>query len=188
MKKITYILCFTLLFLGCSKEPIDEIVTDDSIKGEPIVRFEINGITYGARANDVKSNYDTASGDLIITVNAKDEKNDFNRVYLSILVTSAEKGFYTWDYFSSPDINSTGIIRYEEESWFYMTILSYDPDSDRGGVTITEVNESAGQIEGYFSFELFPPPEDELNLPPDIPYPSPQKIENGYFKYIDYKD
>jgi len=190
MKKTLCIFSFILLsmaFLGCDKEPIDEVVTDDSIKGEAIVRFELNGVTYGARANEVES-VNNSNGSLAIVVNAKDEDNDFNRIFLSILISSAEKGTYSWDLYSNPEKYYGAVIKYADVLWDYSTIFSYVPESDRGSLTITEVNEYARQIEGYFSFELYPLPEDELDLPPDEPYPDTQKIENGYFKYISYED
>jgi len=194
MQKTFYIFSFiflSVIFYGCDKEPVDEVVKDDYLKGEAIVRFDLNGVTYGARHNDVVSNYDTPSGLLSIGIYAKDENNDFNKVTLSIVISSTEKGIYPWDFFFNPDpdMNFSGaVIRYAGTPWDYSTIFSYGTEVDRGALTITEVNEYAGQIEGNFSFILFPPPEEELDLPDDVPYPDPQKIENGYFKYISYKN
>lgn len=192
MKKTFYIVSFILLlvaFLGCDKEPVDEVVKDDYLKGEAIVRFDLNGVTYGARHNDVSTNYNE-NGSLSIVVNAKDEDNDFNRIILSMAITSTEKGVYPTTNFANSDSTYSFIgMKYIDEPWEYFSFAyENDLEVDRGALTITEVNEYAGQIEGNFSFILFPPPEEELDLPDDVPYPDPQKIENGYFKYINYKD
>ena len=191
MRKTLYILSFVLLsagFLACENEPIDEVVTNDYLKGEAIVRFDLNGVTYGARANEVVSNYDNSNGLLSIGIYAKDENNDFNKVTLSIVISSTEKDLYSWDLYSNSAAYSMAGIRYAGIPWDYNTLFSYGTEVDRGSLTITEINEYAGQIEGNFSFILFPLPEEELDLPDDVPYPDPQKIENGYFKYINYKD
>jgi len=187
MRKLSYILSFVLLsvtFLGCDKEPIDEIVTDDSIKGEAIVRFELNGVTYGARANEVVSTYDQ-DGSLSIAVYAKDENNDFHKITLVIVISSTEKGFYSANITSNVDRFTLAIIEYDETEWWeYSSFWENSLEIDTGSLTITEVNELSKQIEGYFSFELLPPPEEDLDLPEDTPYPSNIKIENGYFKYV----
>src|SRR5690606_6814461 len=108
MKKTFYIFSFiflSVIFYSCDKEPVDEVVTDDYLKGEAIVRFDLNGVTYGARHNDVSTNYNE-NGSLSIAINAKDENNDFNKVTLSIVISSTEEGIYPWDFFFNPDMNS----------------------------------------------------------------------------------
>lgn len=190
MKKTFYIFSFiflSVIFYGCDKELIDEVVKDDYLKGEAIVRFDLNGVTYGARANEVKS-ISNSNGSLTIAVNAKDENNDFNRIYFSLTISSTEKGVYPWDIYSNSEIYSIALVKYAEEGWIYETFLSPETEIDRGSATVANINEFSEQIEGNFSFILFPPPEEELDLPDDVPYPDPQKIENGYFKYINYKD
>lgn len=198
MNKLFYILSL-LLFVtltACHKEPIDTVVTDDYIKGKAIVRFELNGITYGARANDVESFYNP-DGSLHIAANAKDENNDFDQITLSINISSTEKGFYPTDGFiinSELDSYSTASLKYKRYSWPYTTFQFSAEETtqniNRGGsLTITKVNEFAEQIEGHFSFELAPPTKEEVhNLPPDHPDLAIRKIENGYFKYVNFKN
>jgi|SRR5690554_6782734 len=197
MNKLFYILSLLLFatFTACHKEPIDTVATDDYIKGEAIVRFELNGVTYGARANDVEAIYNP-NGSISVTANAKDENNDFEQITLLINISSAEKGFYPTDGFiinNELDSYSTALLKYKRYSWTYTTFQFSTEETtqniNRGGsLTITEVNEFAGQIEGHFSFELAPPPnEEEHNLPPDHPDLAIRKIENGYFKYVNFK-
>ena len=117
MKKTFYIFSFiflSVIFYGCDKEPVDEVVTDDYIKGEAIVRFDLNGVTYGARANEVKS-ISNSNGGLTIAVNAKDENNDFNRIYFSLTISSTGKGVYPWDIYSNSEIYSIALVKYAEE-------------------------------------------------------------------------
>lgn len=188
------VLLFAITFVACSKESIDEIVTDDYIKGEAIVRFELNGVTYGARANDVITTHNP-NGSMSIAVNAKDENNDFEQVTLLINISASEKGFYPTDGFminNELDSHSTALLKYKRYDWtyatFHFTMEETAQNINReGSLTITEVNEFAEQIEGYFSFELAPPDEEAHNLPPDHPDLVIQKIENGYFKYVNIK-
>src|SRR5690606_39275756 len=123
MNKLFYILSLLLFvtFTACHKEPIDTVVTDDYIKGKAIVRFELNGVTYGARANDVESFYNH-NGILYIAANAKDENNDFDQISLSINISSAEKGFYPTDGFiinNELDSYSTALLKYKRLDWPY---------------------------------------------------------------------
>lgn len=191
MKKLFNISSLLLLFiflLGCSKEPIDEIVTHDHIKGEAIVRFDWDGVTYGARHNDVSVVYND-NGSLTIAVNAKDEDNDFNRINFGISISSAEKGFYPTGYDFTLEQFTFSTMKLVDVPHFYMSIPNkFMLDIDNGSLTITEVNEFAKQIEGHFSFELALQIPDEITDVSDVPYPMTQKIENGYFKYINYKD
>src|SRR5690606_10719116 len=156
MKKTFYIFSFiflSVIFLACDKEPVDEVVKDDYLKGEAIVRFDLNGVTYGARANEVKS-ISNSNGGLTIAVNAKDENNDFNRITLSMAITSTEKGVYPAANFANSDSTYSFIgMKYIDEPWEYFSFAyEHDSEGDRSALTITEVNEYAGQIEGNFSF------------------------------------
>jgi len=191
MRKISYILSFVLLlagFVACDNEPIDEEVKNDSIKGEAIVRFDWDGVTYGARHNDVSVVYND-NGSLTIAVNAKDEDNDFNRINFGISISSAEKGFYPTGYDFTLEQFTFSTMKLVDVPYFYMSIPNkFMLDIDNGSLTITEVNEFAKQIEGHFSFELVLQIPDEITDLSDVPYPMTQKIENGYFKYISYED
>src|SRR5690606_28788230 len=191
MKKTFYIFSFiflSVIFYGCDKEPVDEVVKDDYLKGEAIVRFDLNGVTYGARHNDVSVVYND-NGSLTIAVNAKDEDNDFNRINFGISISSAEKGFYPTGYDFTLEQFAFSTMKLIDVPHFYMSIPNkFMLDIDNGSLTITEVNEFAKQSEGHFSFELVLQIPDEITDLSDVPYPMTQKIENGYFKYISYED
>ena len=196
MKKLFNISSLLLLFiflLGCSKEPIDEVVTHDHIKGEPIVRFELDGVTYVAKGEDVLPRFTEIGAPFYITVGIKDEQNDFKTFSLVIFAPSTQKGTYrtgiTQDPFEMMNTYThAGIYEYYRSSATEFSTIYYEGDrpttdtvTDRGSLVITDFNVAANQIEGTFEFELVPP--YDLNIAPEE-YPSPIKIENGYFKYI----
>ncbi len=179
--------------MGCSKEPIDEIVTHDHIKGEPIVRFELDGVTYVAKGEDVFSQFVDISAPFHMSVRIKDEQNDFNTFSLIIFAPSTQKGTYLTGITQDPFemINTyahANINNYYRSSTMEFSTSYYEGDrpttdtvTDRGSLVITDFNVAANQIEGTFEFELVPP--YDLDIDPEE-YPSPIKIENGYFKYI----
>jgi len=197
MKKTFYIVSFILLlvaFLGCDKEPIDEVVTDDYLKGEPIARFELDGVTYVAKGVDVYSQHFNIGAPFQLVISAKDEQNDFNTIRLTIFAPSTQKGTYltgiTKDPFDMINTYTHASINgyYRNEATEFSTSYyegdrpATDTVTDRGVFVITDFNVAANQIEGTFKFELVPP--YDLDIDPGEEYPIPIKIENGYFKYI----
>lgn len=200
MKKLTYILSFVLLsagFVACDKEPIDEEVKNDYKQGEQILRFDLNGVTHVAKGNEINTVVDL-DGSMTISVNIKDERNDFNNISFTIGTSGKDLGTYNtayvWGMMTEEYGYSQANLFYQGDLWNYNThylpddhefpddVEEYFMELNRGSFTITEFNEQAGQIEGNFEFELVPP--YDLDLDNDVPYPTPQMVTNGYFKYI----
>ncbi len=188
MRKIKQIALVCIAAIGlfsCESEKIDGVVKDDTLLGEKILRFDLNGETRIAKGKDV-SVILAADSTLTITATIKDKYSDFQPVVFSTKISHLAKGNFVTDFRNLDPLQplySSATFRYQNVNWEYATGNAPESVFDKGSLVIENLNVNSRQIEGRFSFDVYPP---ELEPVPGEPAPTMIKIENGYFKYLNY--
>lgn len=185
MKQIALICLVAFGLFSCESEKIDETSTNDTLVGEKILRFDLNGQTRIARGNEITVKL-AADSSLMITAIVKDRYNDYKPVVFQTTLSHLSKGNFVTDTRAVDPLKplyATASFKYPEASQVYST--QYAPESifAKGNLIVEKWQVNSQQIEGYFTFDVYPKPVD----PDQGGTPTtPLRISNGYFKYFKY--
>lgn len=188
MRKIKQIALVCIAAIGlfsCESEKIDEVSKDDSLVGEKILRFDLNGQTRIARGNDIIV---TMSADSSITIKAtiKDVYSDYKPITFTTNISHLSKGNFVTDPTKMDPLNplyASASLKLPQDTWTYSTSFAPETVLDKGNLIIQHWNANAQQIEGNFAFNVYPMPQEPVE---GVTPPTMLKIQNGYFKYLHY--
>lgn len=196
IKQLSLILFLSFGFFACEAEKVNEDLVNNNFQGKQIFRCEIDGVTRVTDSVQV-----TTTG---ATIQIKAH-------FLSVLPEEAVKYKYdtfvigfnklaTGNYISSlgnliVDESlgfSTASYKYTNKTWYYSTDnleINYtgnpadllNMNIQTGSLSIDNINEKAKYFGGNFSYDVYPPKNQNPNN--SVP---PIRIRNGFFQYIKF--
>lgn len=194
MRKLKYILASLVLAVGfasCETEAIDEKTKDDTLKGKPVLRFELND-QQTIVTDDVKVSW---AGGAAFTIEAKvsllnpdgagDPGSSYKAATLYVAFSDLVIGnFPTSLSVESPsNYTSSAILRILElndegkEVWNEYSTANASEKQESGFSNITSINQTAKFVDGNFDYILYPMEGSVLK---------PQRLSRGSFYYVNY--
>lgn len=185
LKQLSLILFLSVGLFSCEAEKVDEVVKDDTLQGEQIFRYEMDGITRVTNNVTVGA----VGGKVVMTAIFNDDLSDYKNQTFTVNIDKLATGTYTTNISTQMTEEVFGFcsaaIKLPNVEWLYSTTnLGLDLNNlgqNAGSLTILSINEKAKYFEGKFSFDLHAPKAQNPNN--NI---APIKIANGYFQYVKY--